>query len=139
MTKAAIPLALRQRLTDTIGRYQPVRVGGRVISSRGLMLTCRIPAAVNDCCEIMTGQATSCLAEVVGFANDLAYLFLYENGDQVKPNMLVVNRGRGIQVPSGPGLLGRVIDGIGRPLDALGPLRDCRYHHPRIAAPSPLQ
>ena len=103
------------------------------------MLTCKLPAAVNDRCEILTGQGGKCLAEVVGFAGDLAYLFLYENGEQVKPNMPVLNRGHGVQVPSGPGLLGRVLDGIGRPIDERGPLQGCRWRTLELAAPSPLR
>src|SRR5439155_20385099 len=99
----------------------------------------KLPAAVNDRCEILTGHGSSCLAEVVGFSNDLAYLFLYENGDQVHPNMPVVNRGHGVQVPSGPGLLGRVLDGIGRPIDERGPLKNCRFRTFALAAPSPLR
>jgi len=63
----------------------------------------------------------------VGFSNDLAYLFLYENSDQVRPHMPVINRGHGRADPSGPGLLGRVIDGIGRPLDDRGPSRDADF------------
>src|ERR1700693_3390405 len=114
---------LRKRWQTALGAHDPLRVGGKVISARGLMLTCKLPAAVNDRCEILTGRGTSCLAEGVGFANDLAYLFLYENGDHVRPNMPVINRGHGVQVPSGPGLLGRVLDGIGRPIDERGPLK----------------
>ena len=130
---------LKARWTRTIDAFEPTRVGGRVVSSRGLMLTCRLPAAVNDRCEILTGNGGSCLAEVVGFANDLAYLFLYENSDQVRPNMIVVNRGHGAQVPSGPGLLGRVLDGIGRPIDDRGPLSGVRFHTLQLAAPAPLR
>ncbi len=139
MSQTALSPELRKRLHSAIETYQPGRLGGRVISSRGLMLTCRLPAAVNDRCEIITGRDTSCLAEVVGFSNDLAYLFLYENGDQVRPNMPVINRGHGIQVPTGSGLLGRVIDGIGRPLDDHGPLKGCRFHLSQLSAPSPLR
>src|SRR5437588_6245706 len=117
----------QQRWQSAVRAYDPLRVGGRVVSARGLMLTCKLPAAVNDRCEILTGDGTSCLAEVVGFANDLAYLFLYENGDNVRPNMPVVNRGHGVKVPSGPGLLGRVLDGVGRPIDERGPLLGCRF------------
>lgn len=139
MAQAATNLDLPARWKSAIQSYDPARIGGRLISSRGLMLTCRIPAAVHDRCEIITGDGTSCLAEVVGFANDLAYLFLYENGDQVRPNMRVINRGHGVQVPSGAGLLGRAIDGIARPIDGLGPLKDCRFRTAQLAAPSPLQ
>src|SRR3954454_932234 len=122
MTSATITPELRKRWRTVLDAYEPIRVGGKVISARGLMLTCKLPAAVNDRCEILTGHGSTCLAEVVGFAGDLAYLFLYENGDQVKPNMPVINRGHDVQVPSGAGLLGRVLDGIGRPIDARGPL-----------------
>ncbi|MBI1832651.1 MAG: FliI/YscN family ATPase, partial [Planctomycetes bacterium] len=130
---------LKSRWDSAIQRFDPARVGGRVISSRGLMLTCRLPAAVHDRCEIITGRGTSCLAEVVGFSNELAYLFLYENSDQVRPNMPVINRGHGAQVPSGPGLLSRVIDGIGRPIDDRGPLKGCRFHTSQLTAPAPLR
>jgi flagellum-specific ATP synthase len=130
---------LRNRWRTTLDAHEPMRVGGKVVSARGLMLTCKLPAAVNDRCEIITGRGNSCLAEVVGFANDLAYLFLYENGDHVRPNMPVVNRGHGVQVPSGPGLLGRVLDGIGRPIDERGPLQGCRFRTLALTAPSPLR
>lgn len=139
MTGHVMHPELRRRCHKAIQAFEPSRVGGRVVSSRGLMLTCRLPAAVNDRCEILTGNGTSCLAEVVGFSNDLAYLFLYENGDQIRPNMPVVNRGHGIQVPHGQGLLSRVIDGIGRPIDDRGPLKGCRFHTSQLAAPSPLR
>lgn len=123
----------------TIAACEPLRVGGHVVSARGLMLTCRLPAALNDRCEIVTGPDRRCLAEVVGFTNDLVYLFPYENADQVRPNMAVINRGHGVRIPSGPGLLSRVLDGLGRPIDERGPLRECRFRAHQMAAPSPLK
>jgi flagellum-specific ATP synthase len=139
MVAHASDLDLVARWQSAIHTYDPARIGGRIVSSRGLMLTCRLPAAVHDRCEILTGDGGSCLAEVVGVANDLAYLFLYENGDQVRPNMRVINRGHGVQVPSGPGLLGRAIDGVGRPIDGRGPLQNVRFRTTHLAAPAPLQ
>jgi flagellum-specific ATP synthase len=139
MTQGDHALTMRQRWQNAVRAYDPLRVGGKVVSARGLMLTCKLPAAVNDRCEILTGGGRSCLAEVVGFANDLAYLFLYENGEQVRPNMPVMNRGHGVQVPSGPGLLGRVLDGIGRPIDERGPLHGVRLQTLALSAPSPLR
>src|SRR5205085_9745935 len=139
MTSTTFTPDLRKRWHTALDAYEPIRIGGKVISARGLMLTCKLPAAVNDRCEILTDRGSRCLAEVVGFANDLAYLFLYENGDHVRPNMPVINRGHGVQVASGPGLLGRVLDGIGRPLDERGPLRGCRFRTSTLTAPSPLR
>jgi flagellum-specific ATP synthase len=53
--------------------------------------------------------------------------------------MRVINCGHGIRVPGGPGLLGRAVDGIGRPIDGRGPLMNCRFRTSQLAAPSPLQ
>jgi hypothetical protein len=139
MSGSIFPSSLLDRWNTAINAFDPIRVGGRVVSSRGLMLTCKLNAALNDRCEILTGRGTSCLAEVVGFTNDLAYLFLYENSDQVRPNMPVVNLRHGVQTPTGPGLLGRVIDGIARPIDERGPVKGCRFRTLELTAPSPLQ
>src|SRR6202795_2124871 len=139
MQPATFSPELRERWQAALAKHEPLRVGGKVVSARGLMLTCKLPAAVNDRCEILTGRGGSCLAEVVGFSGELAYLFLYENGDHIRPNMPVVNRGHGVQVPSGPGLLGRVLDGIGRPIDEGGPLQACRFRTLALTAPSPLR
>ena len=133
------PSKLRERWQSAIGAFDPIRAGGHVVSSRGLMLTCKLAAAVGDRCEILTGRGESCLAEVVGFANDQAYLFLFDDNDKVRPNMPVVNRGHGVRVPSGLGLLGRVIDGIARPIDDGGPLKRCRFRTLELTAPSPLR
>lgn len=136
-TSSGMP-TLSSRLRQALFSHDPIRTGGRVVSSRGLMLTCKLSAAVHDRCEIVTGPDRRCLAEVVGFANDLAYLFLFEHGDQVRPNMPVINLGHGMRIPYGPGLLHRVIDGIGRPLDGQGPLTGCRFRTLELAAPSPM-
>src|ERR1043166_205559 len=130
---------LKQKLHAVIGGCDPLRVGGGVVSARGLMMTCRLPAALHDRCEIITGPKSRCLAEVVCFATDLAYLFLYENGDQVRPNMPVINRGHGMRVPSGAGLLGRVIDGLGRPIDDHGALQNCQWRTLELVRPAPLK
>lgn len=138
MKEAAIPPGSAGRFKAAIDTYDPIRAGGRIVSSRGLVLTCKLAAAVNDSCEIITAPGQRCLAEVVAFSGDLASLFLYENNDEVRPNMPVINRGHGVKVPCGPGLLGRVIDGVARPIDQLGPLGRCRFRTRKLAAPSPL-
>lgn len=130
---------LKKRMRAAIGACDPLRIGGRVVSARGLMLTCRLPASLHDRCEIITGPHSRCLAEVVGFSGELAFLFLFENGDQVRPNMPVINHGHGMRVPSGSGLLGRVIDGLGRPIDERGPLQGCRWRTLQLVRPSPLK
>jgi flagellum-specific ATP synthase len=63
-------------------------------------------------------------AEVVGFAGDRTYLMPTADVDGLVPNARVVPLGgRGSEVVVGDGLLGRVIDNDGQPLDGRGPIR----------------
>lgn len=78
-------------------------------------------AAVGSQCRIQTlfGEMD---AEVVGFSEDRLYLMPSESLKGVIPGARVTPVGAGAGVPVGMELLGRVIDGIGHPLDGRGPL-----------------
>src|SRR4051812_6035756 len=79
-------------------------------------------AAVGDVCDLLNGDGTRVEAEVVGFAGDRLYLMPTGEVHGLAPAARVVPRQRVGSVPVGPGLLGRVIDGNGVPLDGLGPI-----------------
>jgi flagellum-specific ATP synthase len=100
-------------------------VGGRLRSVTGLM-TCAIPAAVGDHCVIMPRKGEPVLAEVIGFEKDIAYLVPFDAADDLSPGMPVMLKGKGATIPVGANLLGRVVDGLGRPLDDKGPITGCR-------------
>jgi flagellum-specific ATP synthase len=76
---------------------------------------------------------------VIGFAGALASVVLYEAHAELYPGMPVVHRGHRPRLPFGPGLLGRVVDGLGRPIDAGGPLLGCARRSHRTDTPSPLR
>jgi flagellum-specific ATP synthase len=79
-------------------------------------------AAVGGRCLVDTGEGKQIEAEVVGFAGDK--LFLMPTGDVrgVMQGARVIPTHSVSSVPAGDGLLGRVVDGAGRPLDGLGEL-----------------
>lgn len=56
----------------------------------------------------------------------------------LRPGQLVAATGGGLRVPVGPALLGRVLDGLGRPVDEGPPLRDCHWVDVDLPAPAPL-
>jgi len=97
-----------------------------------------MPAAVGDHCEIVAAGRKPVLAEVIGFENQHAYLVPFDAADDLRPGMTVIRKGRGLIIPTGMGLLGRVIDGLGRPLDGKGPLVGCTMHPVNKPAPSAL-
>src|SRR4051812_39480420 len=80
-------------------------------------------AAVGDVCDLMSGDGSKVEAEVVGFAGDKLFLMPTGEVHGLAPAARVIPKQRTGSVHVGPGLLGRVIDGNGIPLDGLGPLQ----------------
>jgi flagellum-specific ATP synthase len=127
------------QLTSQIDAFDVLRVRGKLRGSRGLLLTATLPAAVGDRCRIVSPrQHNGVYGEVIGFHNDLAYLVLYEQAE-VHPGMDVVRLGQATTLFMGPGLLGRVVDGLGRPVDGLGALAGCAPHPLKLQAPPALE
>ncbi len=77
-------------------------------------------AAVGDRCDVLGNDGARIEAEVVGFSGDRLYLMPTGDIHGLKPNARVVPRTGAETVAVGPGLLGRIIDGAGTPLDGLG-------------------
>ena len=102
----------------------PVCSTGRLESARGLLLESVGPkTAVGDLCRLACGTGgRRILAEVVGFSGDRTLLMPLEGTDGVAPGTQVQTTGGPVMVPVGEGLLGRVLDGLGRPLDGKGPV-----------------
>ena len=93
---------------------------GRVISlSDGI---CR----VSGLSDVMAGEMLAFEGELRGMVMDLEQnnvgVVLLGNCENVQEGDLVRRTGRVIQVPVGKGLLGRVVDALGRPVDGLGPI-----------------
>ena len=100
-------------------------IGGKLRSVTGLM-TSAIPAAVGDHCYIVPKRGEPVLAEVIGFDKDIAYMVPFDSAEDLRPGMPVMRKGKGATIPMGGNLLGRVIDGLGRPIDGKGPITGCR-------------
>ncbi len=62
------------------------------------------------------------LAQAVGFRTGRTLLMPLAGMEGIRPGAEVVATGRALMAPVGDGLLGRVLDGLGRPIDGLGPL-----------------
>ena len=99
-------------------------VEGKLSRMVGLTLEaegCR--ASIGSLCQVVTNAGKSIAAEVVGFAG--SRLFLMPTGDTygLEPGCRVIPMGKNSLASVGFGLLGRVLDGAGRPLDGKGPLQ----------------
>jgi flagellum-specific ATP synthase len=108
---------------ERIAELPPPPVAGRLTRMIGLTLEATgCQAAVGDRCEIVTTDDMHINAEVVGFAGE--NIFLMPTGDihGLKPGARVLPRPGTGTVGVGAGMLGRVVDGAGAPLDGRGPI-----------------
>jgi flagellum-specific ATP synthase len=126
------------RMRQHIESFDLFRTTGKVRGSKGAVLSCTLPAAVGDRCEVISAHGRKYLGEVIGFANDVTYLVLFEHAE-VHPGMTVVRLSKETTVAAGAGLLGRILDGLGRPLDQRGPLTNCRPWPFRSQPPAALE
>lgn len=78
------------------------------------------------------------VAEVVATGNRTARCMPLGAVQGIRAGTAVHALGRGLLAPVGPGLLGRVIDTLGRPLDGRGPLQDVIWVSVEGRAPHPL-
>ena len=119
----------------------PIRAIGRVINVVGLVIEAHGPVScLGTVCDIYTtGKNTTIAAEVSGFKDNNVLLMPLEDIHGIAPGCKVVARRQRAVLPVGSGLLGRVIDGLGNPIDGKGPIAaECEY--PIYAtAPNPLQ
>lgn len=134
---------------NRIAQVQAVRRYGRLTRATGLVLEAtglQLPLGATCVIERNNGKnITEVESEVVGFNGQKLFLMPLEEVDGILPGARVYarqtseNPQAGKQLLLGPQLLGRVLDGSGRPLDGL-PSPDTGYRAPLITPPfNPLQ
>jgi type III secretion protein N (ATPase) len=97
---------------------------GRVRAARGLTLTAHVPGVrFGDWVQIERNTAPPLDAEVVAFDGDLVTLMPLGDLFGVGPGDAVHSMDGPMRLECGPALLGRALDGIGRPMDGGAPVR----------------
>jgi len=99
-------------------------VEGRLVRMVGLTLEAvGCQSEIGASCDIVTPNGHHIEAEVVGFSDEKTYLMTMGENRGLVPNARVIPSGHSSHVKVGNGLLGRVIDGRGQPLDDKGPIQ----------------
>ena len=103
----------------------PLRMSGRVTEVVGLVVRATVPRArIGELVTLDSGLAgeSGLQAEVVGFHGEEVVLMPLGSLVGVGPYALANPTGRRLSVEVGEGLLGRVLDGLGQPMDGCGPI-----------------
>jgi len=131
------------RLDDALARAPALpgrlEARGRLTEATGIVLRAKAPGIrVGELVEIQREGRTILDAEVVGFRGDEAVLMPLGDLSETGPDCQVVPTGRPLSLRCSEGLLGRVLDGLGRPADGK-PLPDDAEQWPvHRRAPDPL-
>ena len=117
----------KERLAECLGRIEtplPLTVEGRLTRMVGLTLEavgCQV--GIGSRCQIINPDGSCIEAEVVGFSDNKTYLMPCTSIHGLAPNARVIPSRNVYAAGVGNRLLGRVLDGAGKPLDDFGPLQ----------------
>ena len=128
-------------LVDLIERTDPLVVSGRVAQAVGIVIEGYGPmTSVGELCDVTREDGEGTVpAEVVGFRGDRVLLMPLGEMRGIGPGSRLLMRGHCASVSVGPQLLGRVLNGLGEPLDGRGSLMT-EQRYPLHAAPiNPLK
>ena len=107
-------------LTQLVEQTEPISAQGRVSKIVGLMVEAAGPrVSVGAYCHIVTRAGRELPAEVVGFRDFTTLLMPLGELEGIAPGDRVVPQSQKLTVAVGPGLLGRILDGLGHPMDEL--------------------
>jgi flagellum-specific ATP synthase len=112
---------------------------GTVTSMVGLLIESDGPAvAVGDFCEILAAEGRSIRTQVIGFREGRVLSMPLEEAGGLQPGNRIIARRQDARLAVGPGLLGRVLDGFGRPMDGHGYIEGEEFYDLYAAPPNPL-
>lgn len=118
------------RYHRALDELSTIRAYGRVVRVTGLAIEAEgLCCEVGEICSIQTGSHGTLLSEVVGFRDGITLLMPLGEMRGIRPGSVVGARGTPFTVRVGKGLLGRILDGLGRPMDGRGPL-GCLERYP---------
>ncbi len=127
------------RLGEAIATAPRVAVYGRVTRVIGQVVeVSSLPVAVGEVCRVAPDDHHGILAQVVGFHERGILLMPLGDIQGIHPGALVMPLGRPLYADVGEGLIGRVLNGLGRPLDGLGPVGATGRRPLGAEPPSPL-
>nr|MBN2276245.1 flagellar protein export ATPase FliI [candidate division Zixibacteria bacterium] len=107
-----------------IDQASTIKHSGRVAQIIGLVIESIGPAvSIGDLCQIENPEnGDKIRAEVVGFRDNRILLMPLGSVSGITPGSIVVSTGEQLRVPVGEQLIGRVLGGLGQPIDSLGPI-----------------
>ncbi|MBM7867108.1 flagellar protein export ATPase FliI [Heliobacterium gestii] len=130
-----------QRYLQAVRTMDPVRLNGKVSQVIGLVIQSDGPSAnLGEVCLVSTQSGKQRVrSEVVGFREGKTLLMPLGEMGGIGPGSQVLATGDVLQVAVGEALLGRILDGLGNPMDDRGPIATSGDYPLTAQPPNPLK
>lgn len=124
---------------ELIAQLDPIRIEGKLSSMSGINMLARdLPAALSSMCAVRTRSGETIEAQVVGFRDGATILMPLQDAGGAAEGDRVWSEPTMHRVPVGESLLGRVVDGLGRPIDRGSRIHAAEYYPVYRDAPAPF-
>ena len=136
-------MEIKQKIENSIhllNNLDTHKVNGRVVQVIGMLVESVGPSAsIGEICSIRSKYGDElCVSEVVGFREDYVLSMVLGDVSRISPGSEIIASGKSFMIGVGPNILGRVMDGLGQPLDNSNPIPSERYLSIYNEAPHPL-
>lgn len=123
-------MGIFDKYTSTIKRLDPIKYTGTVCRVQGLLIESNGPVSVvGELCQIViTSRKQTIWAEVVGLKGKLVQLMPYDEMEGIEVGCPVIAMGEALMAPVSEKLLGRVLNGMGRPIDEKGDVGSSEWY-----------
>ncbi len=116
------------RYIDAAKASDPLRVYGKISEITGVLIKATgLRVSIGEACKIYSDSESPIDAEVVGFKDEKVLLMAIGELSGIRPGSRVLPMGKKISVRVGPGLIGRIVDDRGNPIDGKGPVQGSDY------------
>jgi len=128
-----------KKYQDKLNSRDYIEYIGKVSKVVGLTIEADGPqACIGDLCNIHVAKGETLKAEVVGFKDKKVLLMPLGDMKGIGPGSMVSANGDILKVSVGPELIGRVLDGLGRPMDGKGALNTKHFYRTDNKPPNPM-
>lgn len=125
-------------LMAELGNVHLTTVVGRIVEVVGMLIKAVVPnVRIGEVCLVKRVGMEPLVTEVAGFTQNYALLSPLGEMTGISPSSEVIPTGMPLHIRAGNGLLGRVLNGLGEPIDmeTKGPLVDVDETYPIFRAP----
>ncbi len=132
---------LNDNFEARLKQINPLQISGKITKVIGLVLESDGPKApIGEVCILKNkyGKEIS-RSEIVGFKENRILSMILGELTEISPGMEIISTGASLSVNVGDALLGRIVDGLGNPIDNGRPLVNTSKHSIYAQPPNPLE